>query len=179
MGAGRVDCDSETCAEIFEINAAHFEGIIADDFARGVFHDFIEKAPVGIHLGDKEIAGRNICDGDSRAALRVIDREKIIVLCLVEREHIHICAGCDNPRDGTLNESLRQLWVFDLVADGHFIALGYQLRDIGVDCVERNPAHRGPLFKTALFSGERELEFLRGGFRVIEKHLEEVSDPVH
>ena len=44
--------------------------------------------------------------------------------------------------------------------------------------MEGHAAHGGPLFQPALLAGQRQIQFPRGGQRIIEEHLVKVADAV-
>ena len=62
--------------------------------------------------------------------------------------------------------------VFELVADGDLASGLEQPADVGVGRVMRQAAHRH-----AVARGERKIEKLRAGLRVLEKHLVKIAEP--
>ena len=79
-------------------------------------------------------------------------------------------AGAENLRHVALDE-LPGLGVFELVADGDFLAVLEEFADVAFGGVMRNAAHRG-----AVAGREREVEQTGGGFRIVEKHLVEIAE---
>ena len=80
-------------------------------------------------------------------------------------------AGAEDLRDVALDE-LAGLGLFDLIADGDFLALPEQLADITFGGVVRDATHR-----RAVASGEREIEQAGRGLGVVKKHFVEIAEP--
>ena len=80
-------------------------------------------------------------------------------------------AGREDLRDLAFDE-LAGPGVFHLIADGHFASAFQDAGDVIVGRVKRQAAHRH-----AVARGEREVEDLRAGLRVLEKHLVKIAEP--
>ena len=91
-------------------------------------------------------------------------------------------AGGDDPDDRAAHRAFGAAFfrfgrVLDLFADRDLEAGADQPREIGLGGVHRNAAHRnvGAVVPTAL--GQRDVERLRRGDRVVEKQLEKIAHP--
>ena len=80
-------------------------------------------------------------------------------------------------RDAALHELLRQLRVFQLVADGHALAGTDQLRQVRVEGVMREARHLVALVVTVVTVGQRDAEDTRCRDGVLALRLIEVTTP--
>ena len=80
-------------------------------------------------------------------------------------------AGREDLRDLAFDEFAGP-GVFELVADGHLASGLEQPADVGIGGMMRQAAHRH-----AVARGEREIEELRAGLGVLEKHLVKIAEP--
>ena len=88
-----------------------------------------------------------------------------------EHPFVEVRAGREDLRDLALDE-LAGPGVLHLIADGDLASGLEHAGDVTVRRVKRNAAHRDD---AAL--GERDVEQLRAGLRVLEKHLVEIAEP--
>ena len=83
-----------------------------------------------------------------------------VVLLIVEHVLIDRHARCHQLRDATLDELLRHLGVFQLVADGHAASCTYQFRQIGVERMVRETSHLELLVLAVSTLGKRDAQYL-------------------
>ena len=84
---------------------------------------------------------------------------------------IEMRTGAEDLRDIAIDQ-LAGLGLLKLVANGNLAALSQQFADVRFGRVMWNPAHRD-----AVAIGQREVEQLRPGLGVIEKHLVKIAQP--
>ncbi len=130
----------------------------------------------------REIAGREIEPSQPHRASRLGDAGEIIVPARVEEALLGQGAGGDDAGDRAPHRPLaaappRLGGVLDLVADRDLEPGADQPREIGFGGVDRDAAHRdvGAVVPAAL--GQRDVERLRRGDRVVEEQLEKIPHP--
>ncbi len=130
----------------------------------------------------RESAGRQIEPGEPDLAARLGDAGEIIVPARVEEALLGQGAGGDDADDRPPHRTLaaappRLGGILDLVADRDLEAGADQAREIGFGGVDRDAAHRdvGAVVPAAL--GQRDVERLRRGGRVVEEQLEKIAHP--
>ena len=98
----------------------------------------------------------------------------VVVHRLVQKPVFSDGARGDDARDFAADEPLRGLWVLDLVAERGGLAGPDELREIAVEGVVGNAAHRlVPAMR------QRRAEDWRGDNRVLAEHLVEVAEAEH
>ena len=97
---------------------------------------------------------------------------------LVQRFRADIGAGGHDPCHLSLYQSFGKTRILNLLADGNAVPLFHELCYINVYGVKRDAAHRCPFVQSAGFSGQRQLQLLRGNLRIIKKHFIEIAKPV-
>ena len=93
---------------------------------------------------------------------------------LVEKPVLRHRAGRDDARHLAADETLRRLGILHLVAERGRLAGADEFREVGVDGVVGDAAHR-----LAVALGERRAEDGRGQDRVVAEHLVEVAEAEH
>ena len=156
----RGDRDPESGPEILEIEAGHHQALIANDFGRHEFLNFILQLLRGVRLGYQALSGGNVRDGHAVAVGGTDDTHEIVVSGLVQLLLTDHGAGSDDPDDLTFYQAFGQLRVFHLFTDRDFVTQGNQFCDIGIRGVKGNAAHWGPFLQTAFLSGQRQFKFL-------------------
>ena len=96
---------------------------------------------VGCAFRDEELAGADVEECHAAGLSAEVYGAEEVVLAMVEHRVGHGDAGRDEFRDATLDERLRHLRVFELVADGHTFACPDELRQVGVECVIGEAGH--------------------------------------
>ena len=161
-----------------DIQSRHFQSLVADQLGGGEFVDLIQKGPFRIYFCNKKIAG---CAVNRRYSITVpcIDnRHQVVVPCLVQRLGAGDGSRCDDADHLPLYDPLGGLWILHLLGDGHLIALLHQAGQVAFHRMIGNAAHGGPLRKPAVLTGQRQLQLLGGGLRVLEKHLVKIPETV-
>ena len=103
--------------------------------------------------------------------------DQVVVALGVQHGVFHDRAGGQNARDLALDQPLRQLGVFDLVADGGLVALGDQPGDVPFQGVVRDAGHRDARpGRLVLAPRQRDLQFAGDGLGVLAVGLIEVAD---
>ena len=100
---------------------------------------------VGGAFGDEELAGADVEEGHAAGLSAEVYGAEEVVLAMVEHRVGHGDAGGDELGDTALDECLRHLRVFELVADGHTFACPDELRQVGVEGVIGEAGHGGAL----------------------------------
>jgi len=141
-----------------------------NNFRRAKSFQLGEQCGLVLQFGREEIAGGQIHQREAEDfSVRINRREKIISLG-DEHPLVEMRAGRKDLRDLTIHQ-FSWTRVFGLIADGH-LASGFEnARDVAVCRVMRQTAHRD-----AVAGGEREVQQLRAGLRVLEKHLIEIAE---
>ena len=178
MGVQRIDGDMLTVPQFRQIQAAHQEGLIADDLRRGITDDLIPDLLVRGQFRGQELAGTDIRGRYAGTAAVVVDAEDIIVPALFQGFHVQIGTGRDHPDHGAFDHATGGLGILDLFADGHFMAVGYQPGQIGIHRVIGHPAHWRPLRQAALLARQGQFQLTGDQFGVLKEHLIKVSQPV-
>ena len=125
----------------------------------------------------------DLCRGNIRKAhangiLAHIDRAEIVVLLLGEQDAFNNRTGRDHAHHVALDKPLGGGRIFDLLANGHLVALGDQLTDIPLRRMERHAAHGCALGLAAIAAGQRQLQLARGGDGIVKEHLVKVTQAV-
>ena len=178
MRLKRIDRDTITPSQIVHVKAADKECLVADHLGRFVFHQFIVQLPEILHLRQIIVTGRDIRHGNSDPCRRVGNAHQEIIFGLLERLHVQICAGCDDPDDIALHKPLRQLRVLHLFTDSHLVASADQFGQIPLDCMIRDSAHRCALLESACLSRQGDLKLFGCRQRIVKKHFIKISQPV-
>ena len=125
---------------------------------------------VGGQPGGAQLPGRQIRPGKRQCRAAVGQRRQVIVAGVVEQALVHDRSRRDHLDDAPLGETARgKSYLF---ADRHLAAGSQQLRQIGLRCVMRHPAHRH-----AIALGQSDVEDRRRLFGVLGEHLVEVAEP--
>ena len=124
-------------------------------------------------MGRHEAARRNLHPGQ---ADRIAGRNggQVVALAGIEQGVVGDRAGRDDPRHFALDESLGQLGIFDLFADGGPEAGGDQLGQVAFQLVVGKAGH-GRAVLALVARGEGQVEHAGGGLRVLVEHLVEVA----
>ena len=140
----------------------HFGGAVA-------FQRLVELL-LRLELLDDELARREIEEREPKA----VDCGGVVVHRLVQKPVFSDGARGDDARDFAADEPLRGLWVLDLVAERGGLPGPDELREIAVEGVVGNAAHR-----LAAAVGERRAEDGRRDYGVLPEHLVEVAEAEH
>ena len=65
--------------QIGKIDSTYRKGIVADNFTRMIFHDFIEKLLIVFHFGEIIIARCDIGNGDADFPLKIRNAHQVVV----------------------------------------------------------------------------------------------------
>ena len=125
-----------------------------------------------------KITRGNICAGYAELASYAVDAHEEVILAVFKPAGFGYGTGCKDLNDAALYKACCDRRIFKLLADGDLISCLDEPVGIGRICMERNAAHRRPVARTAVSSGKSEFKDLRGLYRIIEKHLIEVAEPV-
>ena len=125
-------------------------------------------------MRDLECTGGSI--QESGAAALSVEEQSCQEIVLLLDEHLlpEGDTGSNDLRNAAFDDVLRQLRVFKLVADGHFVAGTDQLRQIGVDGVIRNAGHGDGVGHRAGPFGQHDTEDLASYRSVLAVSLVEV-----
>ena len=124
-------------------------------------------------MGRHETARRDLHPGQpDRIARR--NGGQVVALAGIEQGVIGDRAGRDDPRHFALYQSLGQLGVFDLFADGSPQAGGDQFAQVAFQLVVGEAGHRHTVL-ALVARGEGQIEHAGGGLRVVVEHLIEVA----
>ncbi len=125
-------------------------------------------------------ASRQIEPGKTDCPADLGQPGEIIVAAGVEEAVFGQCASRDHPDNRPAHRAFGAAFfrfgrVLDLFADRHLKAGANKPRQIGLGGVHRNAAHRnvGAVVPTAF--GQRDIERLRRGHRVVKKQLEKIA----
>ena len=118
-----------------------------------------------------ELARRQIHQRQSERAVEMAERHQIIVLVRLQQTLVEMRSWTQDLRHLALHQ-LAGARLLHLVANGHLSSGLQQPAQIPRGCVERNPAHR---HHPAL--GQRHVQQLRAGYRVLEEHLVKIAQP--
>ena len=173
------DHNSQPAAQILNIETGHKERFIADDFRWGELIDLIGQFRGLVDFRQHELSCRHVTGSYAEPVFRADDTHEEIVTCLIASRKIHVGPGSHDTRHFTLYQTFCQFRVFDLVADGYFLAFLDQTTDIGIHRMVGNAAHRRSLRQTALLSCQRDFQHLRNADRIFEEHFIKISDAVH
>ena len=178
MGVQRIDGDMLAVAQLRQVQAAHQESLIADDLGRGVADDLVPDLLVRGQLRGQELAGTDIRRRDAGTAAVVVDAENIIIPALFQGFHIQVGTGGDHPDNGPFDHAPGSLRILDLLADGHFMAVGHQPGQVGIHRVIGHAAHGRPLRQAALLARQGQFQLTGDQFGVLKEHFIKVSQPV-
>ena len=124
---------------------------------------------------DRELAGREVERGQAQAARSAVgEGHEVVVAVVAQHALLGHGARSDDARDLAPDDALGRGRVFHLIADGDLEVGADELREIGVEGVVGDPAHR-----VAAALRERDAQDRRGAPRVLEEHLVEVPETEH
>ena len=126
-------------------------------------------------LARQEFTRRNVEERHTTRALAKVDSSQKVVLLVVQHRILHGHTWGHQFRDAALDQFLRQLRIFQLVADGHTLASPDELWQIGVQRMVREPRHLVALVVAVVTVGQRDAEYLRGNDGVLAIGLVEVA----
>ena len=130
-------------------------------------------------LGSEKLAGADVEQRHASSFLAKVHGGEEVVLLAVEQGVAHHHAGGDELGDAALNELLGELWVLELVADGHALAGSHQLGQVGVEGVVRKPRHLQVLAASAVrASREGDAQDFAGHDGVVAVGLIEVAHTI-
>ena len=139
-------------------------------FRRAQTLQFGEQFGIALGFRRAEVAGGQIHDRDARRLADGINGGEEIIPLRREQAFVEVRAGRKDLRDLAFDE-LAGARLLHLIAHGDLAARAEDARDVAVERVVRDAAHR---HRAAL--GERDVEELRAGDRVLEKHLVEITE---
>ena len=84
-------------------------------------------------LPHEELARRDIQEGYATGPFTEVDSREEVVLLIVKHIVAHCHTGCDQFRDAPFHQFLRELRIFQLVADGHASARPDEFGQIGIE----------------------------------------------
>ncbi len=154
------------------------EGLAHEDLARVQLDQLVLQGLVGILtpvLRDGGLAGRDIAVGEREAVLLPDDGGEVVVFLLTEHRLLRQRAGGHDADDLPPDETLGQLGVLHLLADGHLVAALDEARDVSLRGMERDSAHGSPFVLSAVLARQRQLQLLGGELGVVVEHLIEVA----
>ena len=136
-------------------------------------------------LGHPEFAGADVGDGEAPTLLVAHHRTEPVVAAGAQHPLLQHRAWSQNPGDlpfqqGRFSGAFAAFSrLFHLVAEGHAEAAAHQLRAVALGRVMGNARHWHPPDRFApFFSRQGQFQQPREGNRVLEKALEEVTEPV-
>ena len=149
------------------------------DLARPQRRDLVGErlhAVAAVIFRRREFAGGEVEERDAESIVCIHDRHEERRFTRIQIIRVRERAGRDDPDDLALDEPLRLLRILHLLADGNAKPLLHQLREVAIDRVEGNAAHRDAVAARILRSRrERQVERARGHERVLVEHLVEVA----
>ena len=168
----------KTVPQFFQIHAAHTEGFITDQLRRRKFIKFIQKVPEFFYFRNHKSTGGHICKSDPESVGNIGHGHDIVVFRLIQCLGIEVGSRRHHPNHFPLYNTLGQPGIFHLFTDGDLISFLHQPVDIIIRCMKGDAAHGRPLGQTTILSRESQLQFSGYSFRILEKHLIEVSQTV-
>ena len=116
---------------------------------------------VGSALACEEFSRRDIEESHAQGRLPEVYTGQEVVLLVVQYIIRECHAGCHQFRDAALHQFLRQLRVFQLVADGHTLTGTNQFWQIGIQCMMREAGHLVALHPCPIITvGQRDAQDL-------------------
>ena len=177
-GFQRGNGNSKPPLQILQIHAAHQKGVVADDLGRRIAHDLIHQLPVVLHLRQIIVPCGHIGRGDARLPGKPGDAHQEIVPVFFQRLQVQVGSRRNDPDHLPAHQSLRQLRILHLFADGHLVALSHKAAQIPFHRMIRDAAHGRPLLKPAVLSGKRDLKLPGSRQRVVKKHFIKITEAV-
>ena len=143
---------------------------------RGETAQLVEDMGLGLSgvVGAAKLAGRHVAEGHAALVAAEKDRGDVVAAPLLQHGALRHGAGGDDADDLPLHQALGQGRILHLLADGHFIALGDQARNIGLGAVVGHAAHGRALLRVLdvpVPGRQRQVQLPRGELGVIVKHL--------
>ena len=126
-------------------------------------------------LTRQELARRDVEERNATRRLPKMHSAKKIVFFVVQHVVRQRHTRRHQFRDATLHEFLRQLGVFQLVADGHTLACTDEFRQIGIECMMGKARHLVALVVTVVTMGQRDAQNPRSGDSVLAISLVKVA----
>ena len=126
-------------------------------------------------LARQELARRDIEESHTTGSLAKLDGTEEVVLLVIEHGILHSHTWRHQFRDASLHQLLRQLRIFQLVADGYAASCTDELRQIGVQRMMRKTSHLVALVIAVVAVGQRDAQYLRGNNSVVAIRLVEVA----
>ena len=136
--------------------------------------------PVGRAFLQLHPPGRNVAGGQADHAAHLADRRQHIGAARFEQRLFGQRSGGDEADNIAGDQCLRSaallrfLRRFDLLGDRHPAPGLDQPGEIAFGRMGRHPAHR----HSVAAAGQRNIEDLRGGLRIVEEQFEEIAHPV-
>ena len=140
-----------------------------NDFRRTQPFEFGEQRRMAFDLRRQKIAGGQIHERQAEYFPRRTNRRKEVVPLGHEHSFIEMGAGREDLGDLAFDE-LAGPGVFELIANGDLATGPEQPANVSIRRVMRQAAHGKTVAR-----GERQIENLRAGLRVLEKHLVEIA----
>ena len=125
------------------------------------------------HLHPK-LAGAKLGGGQAHLLVLGADGSEVIVLADLEQGFVGERSGGDDPHNFAPNHALGLAGVFDLFADGHFVAGFDQARQISLEGVIGD-AGQGDGVLAFAAGGQGQAQDAGGGLGVVVEHLIEVA----
>ena len=126
----------------------------------------------------RKLARRNIRPGDRAMYPVLVTACDKIVFLFVQQSVFDERARRYDADHVALDHALCRRGIGKLFADRDFFPESDELRDVSIRRVKRNAAHRRSLFQPAIPARQRKIEKPRHLFRILEKHLVKIPEPV-
>ena len=163
---------------VVHIQAGYQKSLVADDFGRPEFLNFIHQTGNSVCLGHQTLSGRDIRDRQTVTVRQIHNAHQVIVPGLIQLFLADDGSGGHYSDHFAPDNSFCLLRILHLFTDGDLMPLFNQPGNVGIRGVIGNPAHRRALLHPAVLSCQCQLQFLRDRFRVIKKHLVKVAQSV-
>ena len=173
-----VDAGPEPLFQVLDIYTAHQEGLVADNLCRRKLRDLVQKLPLVFHLRHQIVAGTDVRDGNAVLVRCADNTHNIVIFGFIQSLDAHVGTRGHNLDDFPFHQAFGQLRIFHLFADGDLVAVAHQPVQIPVHGMVGNPAHGSPLVQTAVFSCQRQLQFLGHQLGILKKHLIKVTQTI-
>ena len=171
-----IDVHLDTVPQRVEAQALHVGQFLIDqDLGRLKLSKFVHQLFLFRYLRHQKLSGRNIRHRQADRIGDAVDAGNVIVI--FRQLGVHGGAGGHDTGDIPLDQPFCQLGIFQLVADGHFIAFIDQA-DITFHRMIGDAAHGSLLFQARIPGGQGQLQFFGRRYRVLEKHLIKIAQAV-
>ena len=131
----------------------------------------------GRHNLEDQLTGCEIETGDPRIRAARVHGDQIVVAIAVQPILGQHGAGRNGLDDRPPHDALRQLWIFDLLADRDAVALRNQTAQVVRSCLDRYAGKRDFRRAAVVARRERQTELARRELGVVFEHFIEVAHP--